>query len=91
MGQRFELTCTLGTDPGTDISSITWTTPTNMTNSTSTMDSLVLTIDPVTSGDAGTYTCSITYNTSTLIKSYELTPIQLQGQDNYAERPQSII
>ena len=84
MGQRFELTCTQGADPGTNISSITWTTPINMVTTTMTRDSLVLIIDPVTSGDAGTYTCSITYGNSTLTKTYELTPMQLQGED-YSE------
>lgn len=76
IGQRFELHCTQGTDSGTSISSITWTTPAGtVLTSTTDMDFLILTIDPVTSEDVGTYTCSITYDTTTLTTTYEFLPI----------------
>ena len=75
MGQRLQLNCTQSADPGTSISSITWTTPTNMTTTTTDMDFLVHTIDQVTSADAGIYTCSIVFGTVTLTRSYQLTPV----------------
>ena len=83
MGQRFELNCTQGTDPGTSISSITWTTPTNMMTTTTDMDFLVHTIDQVTSADAGIYTCSIDYGSTTVTRTYELTPLQGEAYMEY--------
>ena len=76
IGQRFELNCTLGVvNPGTNISSITWTTPTGMVTNTTDMDFLVLTIDPVTSDDVGNYTCLILYDGTTLMRrTYRLNP-----------------
>ena len=71
VGQRFELRCALE-DPDTDVTSITWSRDSTLLNSTTDMGAEVLTIDPVTRGDAGTYTCNITNDNSTLAKTYEL-------------------
>ena len=72
-GQTLELSCTQSADPGISISSITWTTPTNMMTTTTDMDFLVHTIDQVTSADEGNYTCSIDYGNSTVTRTHELT------------------
>ena len=71
VGQRFELRCS-PEDPDTDVTSITWSRDSGLLNSTKDMGAEVLTIDYVRGGDAGIYTCNITYDNSTLTKTYEL-------------------
>ena len=74
VGQMFELRCAQE-DPATNVLFITWSDSSGPLSSTTDMGAEVLTIDPVTNGDAGTYTCSIEYGTSTLTGTYELTPL----------------
>ena len=74
MGQRLELRCAQE-DPETSVTNITWSDNSGTLASTTDMGAEVLTFDPVTSGDAGTYTCSIEYSTNTLRGTYEFTPI----------------
>ena len=68
-GQRLDLSCSQEADPGPEITSITWSDNSGTLSSTG-----VLTIDPVTSGDAGTYTCTIDFGTNMLTETYQLSP-----------------
>ena len=71
VGQRFELICAQE-DPATSVTSITWSDNSGPLSSTAGV--LEITIDPVTSGDAGTYTCTIDFGTNTLTKTFQLSP-----------------
>ena len=76
MGQRLELRCSLAAQPSANITSITWSNNSTILANNTNIDFLTHTIDPVTSADAGAYTCSITYGDSTLNRTYEFTPLQ---------------
>ena len=69
-GQRLEFLCSQEADPGPDITSITWSDNSGPLPSTAG----VLTIDPVTSGDAGTYTCTIDFGTNMWTETYQVSP-----------------
>ena len=77
VGQRIELSCALAKDPPDQtITSITWSINSMSRTSTSTMDTLNLTINSIMSDDEGSYTCSIIYGDRILTRTYDLTVLQ---------------
>ena len=90
VGQRFELRCAQE-NTSTSVTNITWSSNSGTLTSTTDMGAEVLIFDPVTSGDAGNYTCSIEYNTNTLRGTYEFTPFPGRSSVYTAACPEHIM